>query len=104
MVRERDQIKILKMSITKPKITARQKQVLEELKKCDDELSGQDLHRQLHQGDKAMGIMANGVLLHTPEWGQDGNPPPGFTIDAVKYPYIKNNNAYDAVLDNQVYY
>ncbi|BCU95644.1 MAG: hypothetical protein CM15mV10_0130 [uncultured marine virus] len=44
-----------------------------------------------------MGIMANGVLLHTPEWGQDGNPPPGFTIDAVKYPYIKNNNAYDAV-------
>ena len=63
-----------------------------------------DAANRQYQGDKAMGIMANGVLLHTPEWGQDGNPPPGFTIDAVKYPYIKNNNAYDAVLDNQVYY
>ena len=29
------------------------------------------------QPDKVMGIMANGVLLHTPEWGQDGSPPPG---------------------------
>lgn len=63
-----------------------------------------DAANRQYQGDKAMGIMANGGLLHTPEWGQDGNPPPGFTIDAVKYPYIKNNNAYDAVLDNQVYY
>tara|TARA_B100000575_G_scaffold293729_1_gene306106 strand:- start:1564 stop:5739 length:4176 start_codon:yes stop_codon:yes gene_type:complete len=63
-----------------------------------------DAANRQYQGDKAMGIMANGGLLHTPEWGQDGNPPPGFTIDAIKYPYIKNNNAYDAVLDNQVYY
>ena len=53
-----------------------------------------DAANRQYQGDKAMGIMANGVLLHTPEWGQDGNPPPGFAIDAVKYPYIKNNNFY----------
>ena len=56
------------------------------------------------ENDKSMGIMANGVLLHTPEWGQDGNPPPGFAIDAVKYPYIKTNNTYDAVIDNNTYY
>ena len=46
------------------------------------------------QRNKSLGILANGGLLHTPEWGQDGNPPPGFAIDAVKYPYIKTNNTY----------
>tara|TARA_B100000131_G_scaffold99906_1_gene97018 strand:+ start:681 stop:4850 length:4170 start_codon:yes stop_codon:yes gene_type:complete len=56
------------------------------------------------QPDKVMGIMANGVLLHTPEWGQDGSPPPGFAIDTVKYPYIKNNNSADAVTENGTYY
>ena len=30
------------MMVTKPKITKRQEQLLEELKKCDDELSGQE--------------------------------------------------------------
>ena len=56
MVKERDEMKILPMSISKPEITERQKQVLEELKKCNDELSGQELHRQLHQGENAMGL------------------------------------------------
>ena len=56
------------------------------------------------ENDKSIGIMANGVLLHTPEWGQDGNPPPGFAIDAIKYPYIKTNNVYDAVIDGNTYY
>ena len=42
--------------VTKTKITTRQKQLLEELKKCDDELSGQELHRQLLNSDKSMGL------------------------------------------------
>ena len=39
-----------------PEISERQKQLLQELKRCDDELSGQQLHRQLHQGEKVMGL------------------------------------------------
>jgi len=38
------------------KISQRQKKLLEELTRCEDELSGQDLHRQLHQGEHAMGL------------------------------------------------
>ena len=56
------------------------------------------------QNNKAIGIMANGVQLHTPEWGQAGNPTPGFAIDAVKYNYIKNNRSSDAVIDSNTYY
>ena len=56
MVSIRDQIKILIMSTSKPEITKRQEQILNELKKCTDELSGQELHRKLHNGEKAMGL------------------------------------------------
>ena len=56
------------------------------------------------QNNKALGIMANGVQLHTPEWGQAGSPTPGFSIDAVKYNYIKNNRSSDAVIDSNTYY
>jgi len=56
MVKNRDQVKILIMSKSKPEITKRQQQLLNELKKCNDELSGQELHRQLHSGEKAMGL------------------------------------------------
>ena len=56
------------------------------------------------QTDKAIGIMANGGLLHTPEFGADGNPPAEFQIDTVKYDYVKNTNAYDAVIDNNTYF
>ena len=56
MVSKRDQVKILLMSKSKPEITRRQQQLLNELKKCTDELSGQELHRQLHNGEKAMGL------------------------------------------------
>ena len=49
-------MKILSMSRSKPGITKRQKRLLEELTKCADELSGQELHRQLHQGENAMGL------------------------------------------------
>ena len=36
--------------------TARQKQLLEVLKRCGDELSSQDLHRELHHGENSMGL------------------------------------------------
>ena len=38
------------------KITKKQEQLLEELKKCEDELSGQELHRQLVNENKIMGL------------------------------------------------
>ena len=44
------------MMVTKPDITKRQEQLLGELKKCDDELSGQELHRQLIIDGKSMGL------------------------------------------------
>ena len=44
------------MSRSKPEITKRQKRLLEELQTCVDELSGQQLHRQLHQSENAMGL------------------------------------------------
>jgi len=56
MVSNRDQVKILLMSTSKPEITKRQQQLLHELKNCTDELSGQELHRQLHNGEKTMGL------------------------------------------------
>ena len=56
------------------------------------------------QPDKVTGIMANGGLLHTPEWGSDGNPHPGFNLDTVKHNYIKSNNTYDAVVESGNYY
>mgnify|MGYP001223580700 FL=1 len=40
----------------KPEISKRQAQLLFELKKCTDELSGQELHRKLHNGENAMGL------------------------------------------------
>ena len=56
MVSNRDQINILLMSTSKHEITGRQQQLLNELRKCTDELSGQELHRQLHKGEKGMGL------------------------------------------------
>ena len=56
MVSNTDQVKILLMSKSKPEITSRQQQLLKQLKKCTNELSGQELHRQLHKGEKAMGL------------------------------------------------
>ena len=44
------------MSASKPEITKRQEQLLDELMKCTDELTGQELHRKLHNGEKAMGL------------------------------------------------
>ena len=44
------------MSRKNPEISKRQKRLLEELKKCDDELSGQELHRQLLPSKDSMGL------------------------------------------------
>ena len=55
--------------------------------------------------NKSIGIMANGVLLHTPDWGSSGLPPVGFNFDIVPHDYLLNTNVYDAVVqDNQYYY
>ena len=56
------------------------------------------------QPNKAVGILANGGLLHTPDWGTAGNAPTNLPIDTVKYDYVKNTNLYDAIIDNQIYY
>ena len=37
-------------------ITKRQEQLLDELNNCEDELSGQELHRQLVNANKTMGL------------------------------------------------
>ena len=44
------------MSRSQPKITDRQKQLLGELQKCDDELTSQELYRSLHAGEFSMGL------------------------------------------------
>ncbi len=59
---------------------------------------------RVEQKDKVTGILANGGLLHTPDWDTDGGTLPGFSIDTVKYPYIKNANEYDAITEGNVYY
>ena len=56
------------------------------------------------QTDKVTGILINGGLLHTPEWGVDGNVVPGHQIDTVKYDYVKNADQYDAVTEGNVRY
>ena len=44
------------MKEVKAKISKRQEQILEILKNCEDELTGQELHRELIVGDKEMGL------------------------------------------------
>ena len=44
------------MSRSKPEITKRQKQLLYELNKCTDELSGQELYRSLHKSKFSIGL------------------------------------------------
>ena len=56
MVSKRDQRTVLPMNTAQPEITKRQKHLLDKLKKCDDELSGQDLYRELQDGKNAMGL------------------------------------------------
>ena len=44
------------MSRSKPEITKRQQRLLDELNKCVDELSGQELYRSLHESEFSMGL------------------------------------------------
>ena len=54
--------------------------------------------------NKPVGIMANGVLLHTPDWGSVGSAPAGFNFDIVANDYLLNTNTYDGVVQNNQYY
>ena len=56
MIRNTGKKKISKTMVTKSDITKKQEQLLEELNNCDDELSGQELHRQLMSKGKSMGL------------------------------------------------
>ena len=56
MIKNAGHKKILKTMVTKTDITKRQEQLLEELDKCDDELSGQELHRKLINKGKSIGL------------------------------------------------
>lgn len=56
------------------------------------------------QLDKTLGILSNGSLLHTPEWGPDGGAPAGYSIDTVKYNFIKTQDEYDGVFEGNQYY
>ena len=55
MIKNKSETKTLMMA-AKIKISKRQEQILEILKNCDDELSGQELHRELIIGEKEMGL------------------------------------------------
>ena len=59
---------------------------------------------RVEQSDKVIGILANGGLLHTPEWGTEGGAPVNFAIDSIKYDYIKTNSVYDTVTEGNVRY
>ena len=59
---------------------------------------------RVEQSNRVTGILANGGLFHTPEWGTEGGTPTNFAIDSVKYDYIKNNTVYDTVVEGNVRY
>jgi len=56
MIENTGQNKILKTMVTKTDITKKQEHLLEALKNCDDELSGQELHRQLIDKGISIGL------------------------------------------------
>ncbi len=59
------------------------------------------------QNNKVLGILANGGLLHTPEWGTTGGAPTNFSIDTVKHHNVMTAGSltYNAILEgNQWYY
>ena len=59
---------------------------------------------RIRLSDRSVGILSNGTLLHTPEWGPDGGAPVGFNIDTVKYDYVKSQDEFDGVEEDGVYY
>ena len=59
---------------------------------------------RLAQEDKVTGILSNGGLLHTPDWASDGGAPGTFSIDTVKYDYVKNADVYDTITEGNIKY
>ena len=59
---------------------------------------------RVEQSNRVTGILANGGLFHTPEWGTEGGTPTNFAIESVKYDYVKNNTVYDTVTEGNVRY
>ena len=59
---------------------------------------------RVKQTNKNIGILANGSLLHTPNWEYVPDSPINFNIDTVKYPYVKDANQYHAVTSNNNYF
>ena len=53
--------------------------------------------------NKATAIMANGAFLHTPDWGQAGGAPVGFSIDTVKNPFVRGLDEFDGYIDGNTY-
>ena len=56
MIENTEQNKILNTMVTKTDITKKQEHLLEALNDCDDELSGQELHRQLINKGISIGL------------------------------------------------
>lgn len=56
------------------------------------------------QRDKSVGILANGVLLHTPNFGSFGDTPVNFNVDTIKHNYLLTQDEYDGVIKNQTYF
>ena len=44
------------MARSTPDISSRQTLILEELGTCDDEMSGQELHRRMHESESSIGL------------------------------------------------
>lgn len=59
---------------------------------------------RLDQRDKSVGILANGVLLHTPNFGSFGDTPVNFNVDTVKHNYLLTQDEYDGVIEDQTYF
>ena len=55
MIKNAGHKKILKTMVKNSDITKKQEQLLDELNNCDDELSGQELHRLMLAKSKSMG-------------------------------------------------
>ena len=59
---------------------------------------------RVFQNDKVTGILSNGGLLHTSDWGGDGGVTVGFSIDTIKHPYVKNSDANDVITEGNIVY
>lgn len=63
-----------------------------------------NLEERLRHFNRSTAILSNGVLLHTPDWGQFESTPIGFDLDTVKYPYLLDADEYDGVTNNGQYF